>query len=81
VSGLIDWLPPEVALAPDQAPVAVQDVTFVEDQASVEGAPFGTDCGVAVRDTVGTGGGGGVSDTVTVTVALALPPGPVQVRE
>jgi hypothetical protein len=77
VSTPVDSLPPEIALAPDQAPVAVQESAFVEDQASVEGAPFGTDCGVAVRDTVGNG-----DNTVTVTVALALPPeAELQVRE
>ena len=76
MSGLIDWLPPEVALSPDQAPEAAQDVAFVEDQVSVEDPPFATDCGVAVSDTVGAGG-----NTVTVADALALPPEPVQVRE
>ena len=76
MSGLIDWLPPEVALSPDQAPEAVQELAFVEDQASVEDPPLATDGGVAVSDTVGTGG-----NTVTVTVALALPPELVQVRE
>ena len=64
-------------MAPDQAPEAVQDVAFVEDQVSVEDAPFATDVGFATSDTVGVGGG----DTVTVADALALPPGPVQIRE
>ena len=76
MSGLIDWLPPEVALSPDQAPEAAQDVAFVEDQVSVEDPPFETDGGSAASDTVGAGG-----NTVTVTVALALPPELVQVRE
>ena len=73
--------PPEVALSPDQAPEAAQELAFVEDQVSIEGTPFATDGGSAASDTVGTGGGGGVNNTVTVTVALALPPEPVQVRE
>ena len=67
---------PEVALAPDQAPEAVQEVAFVEDQVSVEDAPFAIDAGFAVSVTVGTGGA-----TVTSADALALPPNPVQVRE
>ena len=76
VSELKVWLPPEVALSPNQAPEAVQESAFVEDQVSVEDPPFATDCGVAVSDTVGAGG-----NTVTVADALALPPEPVQVRE
>jgi hypothetical protein len=58
VSAPVDWLP-EVALAPDQPPEAVQEVALVEDQVSVEDAPFATDVGFAASDTVGTGGGGG----------------------
>ena len=76
MSELKVWLPPEVALSPNQAPEAVQELAFVEDQVSVEDPPFATDCGVAASDTVGAGG-----NTVTVAVALALPPEPVQVRE
>jgi len=72
---------PEIALAPDQAPAAEQEVAFVADQMSVEDPPLATDAGFADSDTVGTGGGGGVPDTVTVADALALPPEPVQVRE
>ena len=67
---------PEVALSPDQAPEAVQESAFVEDQVSVEDPPLATDAGLAASDTVGAGG-----NTVTATVALALPPEPVQVRE
>ena len=76
VSAPVDSLPPEVALAPDQTPVAVQEVALVEDQVSIEDAPYATVVGVAASDTVGTGG-----NTGTVTVALASPPAPVQVRE
>ena len=76
INAPLDWLP-EVALLPDQAPEAVQEVALVEDQVSVEDAPFAIEVGFAVRDTVG----GGALDTVTVVEALALPPEPVQVRE
>jgi hypothetical protein len=71
----VDWLP-EVALAPNHAPVAEQDVTFVEDQVSNEDAPLVTSEGIAASDTVGA------DDPCTVTVAdaLPLPPEPVQVR-
>jgi hypothetical protein len=69
---------PEVALAPDHAPEAEQDVTFAEDQVSVEDPPFPTDVGNAVSDTVGTGV---VPGTVTVTDALPVPSGLVQVRK
>ena len=72
---------PEVALAPDHAPEAVQEVAFVEDQVRVEDAPFATDIGFAVSDTVGTGGGGGVLGTETCADALLPPPEPEQVRE
>jgi hypothetical protein len=77
---LIVWLP-EVALAPDQAPEAEQEVALVEDQVSVEDPPLVTVVGFAASDTVGTGGGGGVPCTVTVADALALPVDPEQVRE
>jgi hypothetical protein len=53
----LDWLP-EVALFPDHAPEAEQEVAFVEDQASIEDAPLATDVGFATRDTIGAGGGG-----------------------
>jgi len=56
-------------------------VAFVEDQVRVEDAPFATDIGFAVSDTVGTGGGGGVLGTVTCADALRPPPDPEQVRE
>jgi hypothetical protein len=61
---------PEVALVPDQAPEAVQDVAFVEDQVSVEDPPLATDAGLAASDTVGAGGGGGGG------AELPLPPLP-----
>jgi len=85
INAPLGWLP-EVALTPDQPPVAVQVVALVEDQVSVEVPPRVTDVGFAVSDTVGTGGGGGVPATVTLAVAVALvvapdPVVPVQVRE
>jgi hypothetical protein len=52
VSGPVDWLP-DVALAPDHAPEAVQEVALVEDQVSVEDPPLVTDSGVAASDTAG----------------------------
>jgi hypothetical protein len=76
VSAPVDWLPPEVALSPDQAPEAAQELASVEDQVSIEDPPYATDVGFATSDTVGIGG-----NTVTVADALALPPGPLQVRE
>ena len=80
VKAPLDWLP-EVALLPDHAPEATQEVASVDDQVSVEDPPLATDAGFAASDTVGAGGGGGVPDTVTVADALALPPEPVQLRE
>jgi hypothetical protein len=52
VSAPVDWVP-EVALVPDQPLDAAQDVAFVEDQVSVEDAPFATVAGFATSDTVG----------------------------
>ena len=68
---------PEVALAPDQAPVAVQLVALVDDHVSVELAPVATVLGLALIVTVGAGG---VLLTVTVVLAESLPPAPVQTR-
>jgi hypothetical protein len=56
VNAPLDWLP-EVALAPDHAPEAEQEVAFVEDQLSVEDPPLVKDVGFAARDTVGADGG------------------------
>ena len=52
LSAPVDWLP-AVALVPDHAPEAEQDVAFVEDQVSMEVAPLVTDVGFAANDTVG----------------------------
>ena len=80
VNAPVVWLP-DVALAPDQPPEALQEVAFVEDHASVVDAPLATDVGFAAIDTVGAGGGGGVPETVTAADVLAVPPEPVQLRE
>jgi hypothetical protein len=44
---------PEVALVPDHAPEAEQDVAFVVDQVSMEAAPLATNVGLAANDTAG----------------------------
>jgi hypothetical protein len=80
VSTPLDWLP-EVALLPDHAPAATQELESLDDQVSVEDPPLATEAGFAHSDTVGNGGGGGAPDTVTVVDALVLPPEPVHVRE
>lgn len=66
---------PVAALAPDQAPEAMQDVALVADQVSMALLPLATVLGPADRVTVGAG-------VVTETVAdwVALPPLPVQLR-
>ena len=46
---------PEVALAPDQAPDAEQEVAFVDDQVSVESEPIITEVGSAEKLTLGAG--------------------------
>ena len=75
VSAPVDCEPPVAALAPDQAPEAIQDVALVADQVSVELLPPATVLGFAEKLTVGAG-------VVTETVAdwVALPPLPVQLR-
>lgn len=75
VNAPVDWLP-EIALVPDHAPEAVQEVTFVDDQMSDEGAPLVTSEGIAPNDTVGAP----APCTATDAVALPLPPGPLQER-
>jgi hypothetical protein len=76
VNAPVDWVP-EIALAPDHAPVAEQEVTFAEDQMSDEDAPLATSEGIPARDTVGAPG----PCTATVADALPVPAEPVQVRE
>jgi hypothetical protein len=71
---LIVWLP-EVALAPDQAPEAEQEVALAEDQVSIEDPPLVTVAGFATSAavTIGAGGdpGGGVFPPLT---GASLPP-------
>ena len=54
---------PLVALEPDQAPEAVQEVALVDDHVSVDPLPLATVLGLALRLTPAVGVG------VTVTVA------------
>lgn len=54
---------PLMALLPDQAPEAVQEVALVADHVSVEAPPLATVLGLALRMTVAVGLG------LTVTVA------------
>jgi hypothetical protein len=63
---------PDVALLPDQAPLAVQLVAFVDDQVSVLALPLATLVGLALNATVGR------ASTVTVVDCAAVPPLPVQ---
>jgi hypothetical protein len=63
-------------LLPDQAPLAVQDVAFADDQVSVELVPLAIVLGFALKLTVTAG----FALTVTVADCAALPPGPVHVK-
>jgi hypothetical protein len=74
VSAPVDCAP-LVALVPDQAPEAVQEVAFLVDQLSEALLPLRTVLGLALRAIVGAGG---VTDTVTD--CAALPPAPAHVR-
>ena len=66
---------PFVALAPDQAPEAVQAVALLADQAKTALLPLAIVLGLAVKLTVGAD-----VRTETIAVCAALPPGPVQDR-
>lgn len=66
---------PDVALAPDHAPDAVQVAALVVDQDSVDVPPDAICAGFAVSVTAGAGG---AALTVTFAVRLMEPPGPVQ---
>jgi len=63
---------PLVGSLPDQPPLPVQLLAFVEDQLSIAEPPLVTVVGLALRVTVGG------AETLTVTAWLALPPGPLQ---
>lgn len=58
---LIVWLP-EVALAPDQAPVAAQLEALLEDQLSCVEPPCATVFGAALSETAGADAGGAGGD-------------------
>ena len=64
-----------MALVPDQAPEAVQELAFMADQFSVALLPLVTALGPTLKLRVGVGG-----LTETVTDWDALPLGPVQVN-
>ena len=66
---------PLTALAPDQAPEAVQEVALVDDQVRDAPLPLVIELGLALKLTVGAG-----AVTETVADCAALPPVPVQVR-
>jgi hypothetical protein len=65
-----------MALAPDQAPEAVQEVALLDDQARVDALPLLMVLGLALKLTVTVG----FALTVTVAVCAAVPPAPLQVR-
>jgi hypothetical protein len=67
---------PLIALAPDQAPEAVQEVALFDAHASVEPDPLLIVLGLALKLTVALG----LALTVTVADCAALPPAPVHVR-
>jgi hypothetical protein len=75
VSALVES-EPEVASAPDHAPLAVQLVALVDDQVRVLEPPLVTLVGLALIVTVGAGG----AVTVTVADCVAVPPAPEQLR-
>jgi hypothetical protein len=68
----VDW-EPLVALLPDQAPDAAQEVALVADQLKVALPPLAIVLGLALKLTVGAG-----AVTETVAECVALPPAPVQ---
>ena len=61
---------PAIALLPDQAPDAIQDVALADDQVKVEGEPLATLVGLALIDTVGAGVGVAVNVAVQVEFAV-----------
>jgi hypothetical protein len=65
---------PLAALLPDQAPEAVHEVAWVDDQFNVEPLPLDIVLGLAVKLTVGA-----AAVTDTVADCVALPPVPVHV--
>jgi len=76
VSAPVVW-EPLTALLPDQAPEAVHDVAFVDDQVKSALLPLDTVLGLALMLTVAVDFG----LTVTVVDWAAVPPAPLQVSE
>jgi len=70
---LIVWLP-DVALSPDQVPVALQIEALLEDQVSSVEPLSATVLGAALRETVGAGGDPGGSALVTPPLSGPAPP-------
>jgi hypothetical protein len=68
---------PLVFWVPLQAPLAVQEVAFVDDQLSVALWPSAIEVGSTEKVTVGAGGG--AAFTVSRADPCALPPAPLQV--
>lgn len=67
---------PEIAFGPDQAPLALQELTLVPVQVMVALPPEATSVGFAANASPGA-----VADpTVTVAETVFDPPGPVQVN-
>jgi hypothetical protein len=77
VNAPVDWVP-EVALVPDQAPEAEQEVMFGKDQMSNDGSPLVTSAGIAASGAVDIPGTGCVPGTVELPepaeVAVVAPP-------
>jgi hypothetical protein len=74
---------PLVALAPDHAPDAAQEVASVADHVSVDVPPAAIDAGLAVKVVTGDAGGatGGVNvATSAVACADVVPPNPTQLN-
>ena len=66
VNAPLEWLP-EIALLPDHAPDATQEVALVDDQVRVEAPPLVIDVGLGASDTVGSGGACVVTTNVPAT--------------
>jgi hypothetical protein len=64
---------PEVALVPDQAPEAEQEVAFVEDQVRIEDPPLVTVVGFAASEAVTVGAAATTSVSVAVNPSTSLP--------
>jgi hypothetical protein len=72
VSAPVDCVP-EVALLPDHAPEAEQEVALVEDQVRIEDPPLGTVAGFAVSEAVTLGAAATISGAVESSTSLPAP--------